>query len=127
MSENVNLNATETRNHVNQIRDYVNTCPLNNAEEDVNDMTPSYIPNDFYEGLPQVLKQITDLASTKEEKDLFLLGSLSCLSAAFPNVYAIYDGRIVYPNLYLFATAPAGVGKGALTYCRNLVVPIHKH
>lgn len=127
MSENVKLRTTETRKRVLPIREYANTCHVNNEYEADDDLSPSYIPDDLYKGLPEVLQQITDMATTKEEKDLFFLGSMSCLSAAFPNVRAVYDGRIVYPNLYLFATAPAGVGKGALTFCRNLVAPIHKH
>lgn len=53
------------------------------------------------------------------------MGALVSLSACFHNVCGVYDGRIVYPNLYLFVIADAGMGKGALTLCRELVVPIN--
>ena len=39
----------------------------------------------------------------------------------------MYDERIVYPNLYLFVVADAGMGKGALTLCRELVAPINRN
>lgn len=50
-----------------------------------------------------------------------------CLSVCFHNVCGVYDERIVYPNLYLFVVADAGMGKGALTLCRELVAPINRN
>ena len=50
-----------------------------------------------------------------------------CLSVCFHNVCGVYDDRIVYPNLYLFVVADAGMGKGALTLCRELVAPINRN
>ena len=43
---------------------------------------------------------------------------------AFPE--CVFE-RIVYPNLYLFVVADAGMGKGALTLCRELVAPINRN
>lgn len=60
------------------------------------------------------------------ESDIMLLGALTTLSACFPKLYGIYDGKKVVANLYLFVTAPASAGKGRLTQCKNLVTPIHK-
>lgn len=42
-----------------------------------------------------------------------------------PNIFGIYDKKIIYPNLYLFVTSPASGGKGKLNSCRWLVMPIH--
>ena len=41
-------------------------------------------------------------------------------------VFVGFDERVVYPNLYLFVTAEAGMGKGALTLCRELITPINR-
>ena len=42
------------------------------------------------------------------------------------NVYGIYGGVTVYPNLFLFVSAQASAGKGRLSLCRRLVEPIHR-
>jgi hypothetical protein len=76
--------------------------------------------------LPQFLQKITNVSSSKEERDLLLLGSMVTLSACFPKLYGIYDGNKVFANLFLFITAPASAGKGRLVHCKQLVNPIHK-
>lgn len=84
----------------------------------------------FYESvkdnLPDLLKHIVAFSNTPEEVDLLLLGSLTVLSACLPNIFGVYDGREVFPNLFLFVTAQASAGKGRLSLCRYLVEPIHK-
>jgi hypothetical protein len=75
--------------------------------------------------LPSLLSQIVAKAVSPEDADLLLLGSLTTFSACLPNVYGIYGGREVFPNLFLFVTAQASAGKGRLTLCRHLVEPIH--
>ncbi|PLB85344.1 DNA primase [Dysgonamonadaceae bacterium] len=82
-------------------------------------------PDDIYSLLPDFLQQITRNAISPEDADLLLLGSLVVLSACMPNVYGIYGGVTVYPNLFLFVSAQASAGKGRLTLCRHLVEPIH--
>ena len=44
----------------------------------------------------------------------------------FDNVCGVYDERVVYSNLYLFVVADAGMGKGALSLCRELVDPLNQ-
>lgn len=84
----------------------------------------------FYESIkdeiPDFCKNIVGLANSPEDADLLLLGSLTALSACLPNISGIYDGREVFPNLFLFVTAQASAGKGRLSLCRHLVEPIHK-
>jgi hypothetical protein len=65
-------------------------------------------------------------ATSEEERDILLLGSLVTLSACLPHVFGIYGGKKVFANLFLFVTAQASAGKGNLAYCRKLVNPIHK-
>lgn len=85
------------------------------------------IPAAIYKLLPKFFKQVTKHAITDQEKDVLLLGSLTAISACLPNVCGMYDNSIVYPNLFLFVTAPASSGKGKINLCRKLVYPIHKH
>lgn len=87
--------------------------------------TPTF-PEIIYTNLPDFLQQVTAKATSAEDKDLLLLGSLVVISACLPNVFGNYDERRVYPNLFLFLTASASAGKGRLTLCRKLVYPIHK-
>lgn len=84
------------------------------------------LSDSLFPELPEFLQKVTQVASSKEEKDLLLLGSLAALSACLPKVYGIYDGRKMYSNLFLFITAQASAGKGRLVHCRQLVNPIHK-
>ena len=83
-------------------------------------------PEKIYSILPDFLRQITEYANSREDADLLLLGSLVVVSACLPNVYGIYGGVTVYPNLFLFVSAQASAGKGRLSLCRRLVEPIHR-
>ncbi len=84
------------------------------------------IPENIYPLLPDFLRQITEYANSREDADLLLLGSLVVTSACIPNVYGIYGGVTVFPNLFLFVSAQASAGKGRLSLCRRLVEPIHR-
>ncbi len=81
---------------------------------------------EVFQNLPPFLSEVVANAISDDDRDIVLLGALSCLSACFTNVCGVYDERIVYPNLYLFVVADAGMGKGALALCRELVVPINR-
>ena len=75
--------------------------------------------------LPTFLRDITECSNSNEESDLLILGTITVISSCLPNVYGNYDGREVFPNLFLFAAAQASAGKGKLTLCRHIVQPIH--
>lgn len=74
--------------------------------------------------LPHIIKEIAACANSAEDADILILGTIVTLSSCLPNIYGIYGDRVVYPNLFLFVTAPASAGKGRLTLCRKLVQPI---
>ena len=76
--------------------------------------------------LPKLLDEIAQNANSDEDADLLILGSIVTLSACLPHLSGVYGDRPVYPNLFLFVTAPASAGKGRLTLCRRLVQPIQK-
>ena len=76
--------------------------------------------------LPDFLKKVAGNAISDEDADLLILGTLTAVSACLPNIYGIYAGREVFPNLFLFVTAQASAGKGRLSLCRRIVEPIHR-
>lgn len=104
-----------------------NEKPIVNNEviEVKTEKTPVF-PSHIYDTLPLFLKDCVKPATTNEERDILLLGTLTTLSACLPTIYGIYDGKKVMANLYLFVTAPASAGKGRLTQCKQLVQPIHR-
>lgn len=122
----INFNSAELRKCGNGFR--ISATPQSKKESNTEprDAILPLIPEGFFNGLPSTLKDIVELAGSETERDILLLGSLVSLSATFNNVRAYYDSRGVYPNLYLFVSAPAGVGKGSLNFCREIVMPIHK-
>lgn len=76
--------------------------------------------------LPPILQRIIGLGTEPFEKDLFLLGSMVMLGGCIDNVFGLYDGRKVGPNLFLFVVAPPASGKGVLETCKGLVMPVHQ-
>lgn len=82
------------------------------------------IEKHIYNRLPEELIWLTEHFDSRE-KDIVLLSSLGVLSNCLPNVFGIYDGDTLYPNLYLMVIAPAASGKGVMNYSRLLIEPIH--
>lgn len=102
------------------------TIPNNTIQnEELEEKLPVF-PAEIYNSLPDLLRQITGFANSPEDADLLLLGSLTVFSSCFANVFGVYGGVTVYPNLFLFVSAQASAGKGRLSLCRRLVEPIHK-
>lgn len=83
------------------------------------------LPDAVFDTIPEFLKHITSVATTKEERDILLLGSLVTLSVAFPKLIGKYGDNPVNTNLFIFISAKASAGKGILIHCRKLVEPIH--
>lgn len=83
-------------------------------------------PEGIYDNLPRLLRKVTELMVTPQERSLVLIGSIATLSSALLPMYTIYFGKTIYPNMYLFVPGPAGAGKGKLDFCFKLVKPIHK-
>lgn len=85
------------------------------------------LPAAIYEQLPEFLKKVVVHATSNEERDILLLGTLVVLSGCLPTFYGVYDGKKVFANLFLFITARASAGKGRLVHCKQLVLPIHRY
>lgn len=90
----------------------------------VEEQLPFY-PDEIYSSLPPFLDNVVRSAISLSDRDMLLIGAITVLSSTLSMVSGVYDERIVYPNLYLFVSADAGMGKGALTLCRELVAPIN--
>lgn len=101
--------------------------PLTLSFDDPEEMpTLPMFPEDIFSTLPGLLRKVTDLMLTHQERSLVLIGSIATLSSALLPMYTIYFGKTIYPNMYLFVPGPAGAGKGKLDFCFRLVKPIHK-
>jgi len=84
------------------------------------------LPDAIFLLLPDFLQRVVEVATSKEERDILLLGTMTTISSCLPKVFGIYDGKRAYPNLFLFVTAQASAGKGRLEYCKQIVRLVHK-
>jgi Protein of unknown function (DUF3987)/VirE N-terminal domain len=98
--------------------------PTDQDETQPEEQMPT-LPDAVFDTIPEFLKHITGVATTKEERDILLLGSLVTLSVAFPKLIGKYGDNPVNTNLFIFISAKASAGKGILIHCRKLVQPIH--
>ncbi len=83
------------------------------------------LPEELYWHLPWVLKAICSLVS-EGERDMVLLGSLAATSATMHNVSSEYGGDIIYPHIYALIEAAAGVGKGRMRLCNQLIERVNE-
>ncbi len=87
---------------------------------------PSF-PDRVFSDLPPFLAEVVANSISTDDRDVILIGAIATLSVCFYNMSGVYDERIVYPNLYLFVAAEAGMGKGSLTLCHDLVASINRN
>lgn len=99
---------------------------LPQSDNEVSDVSMPVLPHDVFNSIPEFLKQIVNVATTPEERDILLLGSLVTLSVALPTIYGRYRDNTVNANLFIFITAKASAGKGILIHCRKLIDRIHQ-
>lgn len=69
-------------------------------------------------------KDFLKLLSTfdsEDERNILSRAALVAFSGVLTNVAGTYDGRIVFPNLYLGVVAPPASGKGVIGYARALL------
>ncbi len=97
---------------------------ISNSLLDDEDKTP-IIPPELYALLPEKLKQATDKFKDRE-KDVFVTGLITSLSSVMHNVYGVYGGDKVYPNLFSFVTAPAASGKSSVKYAKEILRCYHE-
>ena len=76
--------------------------------------------------LPPIMNKILQNSSSLADADMMLLTAMASMSACLPNVQGLYKKRVVYPNLFLFISAPASAGKGRLMMAKKIVEPVHR-
>ncbi|MBK8311236.1 MAG: hypothetical protein IPL04_10410 [Chitinophagaceae bacterium] len=64
------------------------------------------LPDAVFDTIPEFLKHITGVATTKEERDILLLGSLVTLSVAFPKLIGKYGDNPVKMQTCSFSFLP---------------------
>lgn len=100
--------------------------PHTRTREDEEQMTlpqPPLLPPHKW---PRFLQQIVECGETDAQRDILLLGALTVLGASLNRqVRFLYGRKFIYPCLQTFVVAPPASGKGALTWIRKLVEPIH--
>lgn len=86
-----------------------------------------YIPEAVYTALPDFLKECVKYAADPRERDIMLLGSLNCCSAAFPHVRFFYKNAHYSPHFYAVISANAAAGKGSMAFVTCLLDGIQAH
>lgn len=79
-----------------------------------------------HDTLPDILKKILKQATSKREYDMIFMGSLVVLAGTINRISGKYGKKYSYPYLNYFLVAPAASGKGVLTACQELAMPIHE-
>jgi hypothetical protein len=102
------------------------SVPEESENSDSKAETICTFPDSIFNELPSFLKRVTEVATSSEERDILLLGSIVSISTCLPKFWGMYDGKKCFPNLFLFVTAQASAGKGRLSFCKELVKPVHK-
>ncbi len=120
-----NFNSNIIKLNPEQLRDEERKEQLNGDENytQKNDgsigNTPM-VPDWIYINLPEPFKSGASFFTDKREKDTFLLSSIVFLSGCLPNYSFYYDGKKYYTNLYAMLIAPAGSGKGKMSWAKAL-------
>ena len=74
-------------------------------------------PEEVYSHLPPFLDSVMRSAISPSDRDMLLIGAITVLSSTLGKVSGVYDERIVYPNLYLFVSADAGMVRFSRELC----------
>lgn len=112
-----------SRTSKNYISD--NSGSYNSVNYDFESEDSPMISEEDYSKLPEILKEACNQFSGRE-KDVFLTGLITTLSSSMHNVTGVYDGGVVYPNLFSFVTAPAASGKGSIKYSKEVLKCYHE-
>lgn len=93
-----------------------------------------FIPARVYEILPEPLRRLT-ASYAGRDKDICLLALLVCISGIGLGTadgekdgdFALYDGKVIYPNLFAFIAGPSGNGKGSAATATGILKTISEN
>ena len=100
-----------------------------NGEEQLTEGSDPYsplptFPQDYV--WPELLERIISFGKKPEQRDILLLGALTVLGSSLSHtVRCQYGRKWQAPCMQTFIVAPSASGKGALTWVRLLIEPIH--
>ena len=115
-----------TSGSANQISKKPNIQPIEvDSKWILDEESLPHFPAFIYDMLPPFLKEVLGNCISEDDRDMMLMGMLTCISATLHNVVGEYNHDDWHPMLYFFVMADAGMGKGSLKYCREIVAPIH--
>lgn len=86
-----------------------------------------FIPNEVYSLLHPFFTRCVKHAADPRERDILLLGSILSCSTLIPHVTFFYKDRLCAPHFYLAVVAPAGTGKGVLSFTNSLLDCTDEH
>lgn len=86
-----------------------------------------YFPDEIFDRLPQFLSTGVEVARSKRERDMLLMGMLANISGCLPGVQILYDQLYFSPHFYFTAIARAATGKGVLALAALLPDAINEH
>ena len=86
-----------------------------------------HFSQEVYDHLPQLLTKGVALAHGIRERDMLLMGMMTHLSAALPDVRFRYSGMEMSPHLFYVGVSHAGTGKGIVTLAAGLTKGIHDY
>ena len=101
-----------------------------NDEEQLTEGSEPYsplptFPQDY--AWPELLNKIISFGKKPEQRDVLLLGALTVLGASLSHtVRCLYSRKWQAPCMQSFVMGPSAAGKGALTWVRLLIEPIHE-
>ena len=83
------------------------------------------IPSSAYANLPDIISESVEAIEPGRQRDMLLISILTVLSGCLKEYSGLYDGKIIYPNLYSFIVAPAASGKGVMDYAKKIGRSFH--
>ena len=104
-------------------------CDINDEEQLTEGSEPysplPTFPQDY--AWPELLNKIISFGKKPEQRDVLLLGGLTVLGASLSHtVRCLYSRKWQAPCMQSFIVGPSAAGKGALTWVRLLIEPIHE-
>jgi hypothetical protein len=113
---------------VNEVADFAAFARLAKAQARkgkdsklVSEIESPIFKSEYYDELPELLRDISQLYPDSRQKDITLLSSITAIGSLFNNVRGYYDREIVYPMLYLVVVAPPASGKGVMIHSRTII------
>lgn len=113
-----NISERSTRQDPQKdIKDKKDTVTI--SGEELREKTP-FLPENLVDDLPPLIGEALRFYTDRREHDMALLSACTVLSTCLPEVWGVYNRKIVYPHLFTVVVAPPANGKGCINDMRHL-------